>query len=160
LKYKWQFTAVRSLTDCLKAVNMKHIVYWAAQAWEKVSDSTLHKSWKNCKKTEGISTADEETDESYDDLHEMLENIPGCEGMQEEEVKLWITSDDAEQELTDQDMISAVLKSDDTDGADMNDTDESILDDNWVTADEGFKPLELRSSQFICNSVQFKFHHV
>jgi hypothetical protein len=58
---------------------MKHVVYWAAQAWEKVSDSTLQKSWN--KLYEGISTADEETDESYDDLREMLENIPGCEGM-------------------------------------------------------------------------------
>jgi hypothetical protein len=137
---------------------MKHIVYWAAQAWETVSDSTLQKSWNRL--YEGISTADEETGESYDDLREILEHIAGCECMQEERVKLWVTSDDTEQELTDQDIISVVLKSDDIDGADVNDADESVQDDNRVTADEGFKALEVRSSQFIFNSVQFKFHHV
>ena len=102
-------------------------------------DSTIQKSWNQL--YEGISTADEETDESYDDLREMLENIPGCECMQKEEVKLWITSDDTEQEPTAQDIICAVLKSDDINGADMNDADESIQDDNRVTADEGFKAL-------------------
>jgi hypothetical protein len=122
---------------------MKHVVYWAAQAWEKVSHSSLQKSWN--KLCEGISTDDEETDESYDDLREMLENIAGCEGLQEEEVKLWITSDDTEQELTDQDIISAGLKSDDIDGADVNDADESVQDDNRVTADEPLKALEVRS---------------
>jgi hypothetical protein len=126
---------------------MKYVVYWAAQVWGKVSDSTLQKSWN--KLYEGISTAVEETDESYDALLEMLGNIPGCEGVQEEEVKLWMTSDDNEQELTDQDIISAVLKSDDIDGADVNDADESTQDDNRVTADEGFKAFEVRSLQFI-----------
>jgi hypothetical protein len=48
----------------------------------------------------------------------------------------------------------------DIDGADVNDADESNQDDNRVTADEGFKALEVSSSQFICNSIQFQFHYV
>jgi hypothetical protein len=39
---------------------------------------------------------------------------------------------------------------------------EKLMDaDEWqidVTADKGFKALEVIRSQFICNSVQFKFH--
>ena len=48
-----------------------------------------------------------------------------------------------------------MLKSDDIDSADVNDTNESIQDDNRVTADEVFKALEVSSSQVICNSVQY-----
>ena len=52
---------------------MKHVIYWCAQSWENITDSTLNKSWN--KLCDGLVYEEEE--ENYENLVEMAKGIPG-----------------------------------------------------------------------------------
>jgi hypothetical protein len=95
------------LMDCLKAINLKNVVYWAADAWNKVKSSTLQKSWAKIIHQEDLIL--ETKDEEEVPLHEMMRHLDGCEDIDQEEVEEWVTFDNKEQEeLTDVDLIELI----------------------------------------------------
>jgi hypothetical protein len=95
------------LMDCLKAINLKNVVYWAADAWNKVKSSTLQKSWAKIIHQEDLIL--ETNDEEEVPLHEMMRHLDGCEDIGQEEVEEWVTFDNKEQEeLTDVDLIELI----------------------------------------------------
>lgn len=129
----------KSLTDALKSINMKNVIYWCAQSWEKITSVTLQKSWN--KLYEGLIS--EENGEDNDNLQQMVQQIPGCEDIVQSDLNEWLQSDDAELDLTDQDIVDAVLKS--SAEADETGVDDSGTIIDRVSADSGFKALEVRT---------------
>lgn len=39
-------TQNKLINDALKAVNMKHVIYWCAEAWANIKDETLQRCWR------------------------------------------------------------------------------------------------------------------
>ncbi|KAJ8876376.1 hypothetical protein PR048_020821 [Dryococelus australis] len=85
---------------------MKHVIYWCAQAWKKVNSSTLEKWWN--KLFDGLVLSDDAEEE--ENLHILLENIPGCENIEESEISDWINSDVSELDFTEQDIVDMDLQ--------------------------------------------------
>jgi hypothetical protein len=128
-------TQSKTINDALKAVNMKHVIYWCAQAWAKIKDETLQRCWR--KIYDGL---DEEETESFENLTEMVQSIPGCEDCNENDVDEWVAADDSE-ELSDEDIVEAVLQpADNTTEVKADDVDDGI---GKVTPDDGFNALEV-----------------
>ena len=127
-----------SLTDSLKTVNMKHVVYWCAQSWDKITSVTIAKSWN--KLYNGIISPEDEED--CENLQELVQRIPGCEDITQCEVNVWLLSDDPELQMSDCDIVNAVLRP--GDDADDTEVDTSEPEIDRVTADEGFKAFEVR----------------
>ncbi|KAK9751913.1 Tc5 transposase DNA-binding domain [Popillia japonica] len=73
-----------NLTECLKKLNLKNVVYWIASAWNPVKGRTLEKSWsKLIQHEEGrITEAESDHEES---LQQIFTKIPGCENVTETE---------------------------------------------------------------------------
>ena len=73
---------------------------------------------------------------------EVAKGIPGCEEIEECEINEWLEADDAELELTDQEIVEAVMRPEPE--ADNTDHDVHDTDVKRVTVDDGFKAVELR----------------
>lgn len=130
----------KSVPEILKSINMKHVVYWCAQSWEKIKSSTLEKCWN--KLFDGILIEDDtEKDENLADL---IVNIPGCEEINKCEISEWVNGDDSELDFNDQDIIDMVLhESQDNNAADDED-DDVAENTRHDTADEVFNAFEVR----------------
>lgn len=124
------------ISDALKAVNMKHVIYWCAEAWAKIKDETLKRCWR--KIYDGL---DEEEIESFENLTEIVHRIPGCEDMTASDVDKWVVADDSD-ELSDQDIVEAVLQPADTTDTE-NKADDVDVRSGKVTAEVGFNALEV-----------------
>lgn len=140
----------KNMNEALKSVNMKHVIYWCAQAWNKVQKETLQRGWR--KIYDGL---EDNGSESFENLTEMIHMIPGCENINESEIDEWIVADHSE-ELTDQDIIEAVLKP--ADNATENSEADDVVDDKIgkVTADDGFNALEVSqgfTARFQCSTL-------
>lgn len=123
----------KNMNEALKAVNMKHVIYWCAQAWDNVKAETLQRCWS--KLYDGLEGDDSE---NFENLTEMVKRIPGCEDMDTCEVDEWVVADDS-QEITDQEIVETVLQS----NADAIEETEVDDVDDGVTADDGFRALEV-----------------
>lgn len=131
-----------NLTECLKKLNLKNVVYWIASAWNQVKGSTLEKSWsKLIQHEEGrITTAESDHEES---LQQIFTKIPGCENVTETEVNEWLNSDNVEDEMTDQELIESVCKN--ANEISSDDDDEVECTDNIpvkMSHSEGLEALE------------------
>lgn len=123
------------INDALKAVNMKHVIYWCAEAWNNIKDETLQRCWR--KIYDGLA---EEEIESFENLSGMVLRIPGCEDMTSSEVDEWVVADDSD-ELSDQDIVEAVLQP--ADNTTVNQADDADDGNGRVTAEDGFNALEV-----------------
>lgn len=128
-------TSDASLTEALKGFNMKHVLYWCAQSWDRITEASIKNSWN--KLYDGLVSEDEEDN---DNIEQLVQQIPGCEGIESSEIDDWLQSDDPELDLTDQDIVDVVMNS----TAEADDREDNDNASNRVTADEGFKALEVR----------------
>ncbi len=68
----------------LKGINMKHVVYMSAEAWDDVPSTTLLKSWnKLLRRTEEIAQETDDLESSTTELQPLLTKL-GCDTSEEE----------------------------------------------------------------------------
>ena len=94
----------------LKGINMKHVVYMSAEAWDDVPSTTLLKSWnKLLRRTEEIAQETDDLESSTTELQPLLTKL-GCD-TSEEEVRRWLSgSDDVSCELlSEEDILQQLL---------------------------------------------------
>lgn len=78
--------------------------------------------------------------EEEENLQNLLENIPGCENIDQSEISEWLNADDPELDFNDQDIVDMVLQAEENTNSDADD----VVENSRVTADEGFNALEVR----------------
>ncbi len=79
-----------SMFAALKGINMKHVVYMSAEAWDDVPSTTLLKSWnKLLRRTEEITQETDDLESSTTELQPFLTKL-GCD-TSEEEVRRWLS---------------------------------------------------------------------
>lgn len=118
-----------SLIEKLKMITIKDVIYWVAESWESTSEHLLQKSWS---KLWPSLTFEENSSQNGDrndaiQIQELLQNIPGCEDANANDVNEWLQGDDNDHEmLNDQQIIEMVLKEPD----DISDESEGEADDD------------------------------
>ena len=124
---------------------MKDVIYWSAEAWEKIRPSTLRKAWT--KILNAVFVEGDEVDHHVNNntLQRFFKRIPGCEEVLEEDVEAWITGDNNELELTDADIADCVLHP--TRADEENETEEESAKSK-IPYDDAFVALE-KSLEFI-----------
>ncbi|KAJ8886196.1 hypothetical protein PR048_012405 [Dryococelus australis] len=87
-------------------------------------------------------------------VHILLENIPGCENIEEREISEWINSDTSELHFTEQDIVDMVLQKEERRKSETNDEDD-VAENSHVTANDTFNALEV-ALQFVeqCNEAK------
>ncbi|XP_046737740.1 jerky protein homolog-like [Diprion similis] len=129
-------SAGSTLKDCLRAINIKSVIYWSAQAWDAVQRLTLKRSWAK------ILSSTDQSDQIADDvdLHSIMKQIPGCEDVDRNNTDEWIHDDDCEQERTD-DEIGHLVNSAEENADDIEDSE--TAETPQVSHEEGLNALEI-----------------
>lgn len=97
------------LVDKIKQTNIKDVVYWAAESWEKVTVHMLRKSWT--KLWPSLEFEDNGPEHDGENLLQLVQTIPGCEDADAEDVNEWMGADSESSEiLSDADIITAVTQ--------------------------------------------------
>lgn len=108
-----------SVIQLLKSINVKHVIYMVASAWEKVTEVALIKSWKklwpsiqdyldSVSTTEDVGLSDECDSEEI--LH-IVQQIDGCSDVDLNDVNDWLQADNNIGLLTDQEIVSIACSS-------------------------------------------------
>ena len=123
-----------SLLQKLKLVNIKDVIYWVAEAWESTSEQLLKKSWH--KLWPSLTFEDNLNQHAEGNnvvqVQELLQNIPGCEDTNANDVHEWLRVDDNDHEiLSDQQIVEKVLKepeniSDESEGETDDDSEQRV----------------------------------
>lgn len=114
-----------SVSYLLKSINIKHVIYMIADAWDRVSEKTLNKSWKKlwpaaCLKEElsdeYIAGVDSDKP-SDDELLQMCTKISGCSEVDIEDIREWVkdNNDGGYGVLADEEIIASVTSTQETD---------------------------------------------
>uniref|UniRef100_K7GGY3 HTH CENPB-type domain-containing protein n=1 Tax=Pelodiscus sinensis TaxID=13735 RepID=K7GGY3_PELSI len=127
------------MLDKLRTVNIKDVIYWIAQSWEEIEPITLARSWR--KLILNDENTQEMMQENCDNLLPLLQQIPGCEKVNDDDIQESMENDE-QQELTDRDII-ALVNRDDNDNEDDEDEDTNDNDKTErISHSEGVKALE------------------
>lgn len=122
-----------NLTNCLKKINMKDVIFWAAEAWNAVTVSCLRKAW--CPLLD-ITYKNEPTEKKPPELEKFLKKIPGCSDVTSEDVENWIIDDEDHAVTSDQEIVAAVL-------APENDSPEDLPENELnISFDEAYSALQ------------------
>ena len=87
-------TQNKNIPDSFQSINMKHVMYWRAHSWEKITYSTSNKTWN--KVYDGLPTKSMkkrqifEEEENYENLVEITKGISGCEEIEESYINEWL----------------------------------------------------------------------
>ena len=132
----------KPVPDILKAINMKHVVYWIASAWEEASTDSLCKAWRKLlPETEVNDLEDEDT------------NLPGSDVEvaaqlgedTQEAVAQWMVADINEpghQVLNDDDIVAELLDGDDQDKEESS-GEEDAAEETKVSPSDAFNALQV-----------------
>lgn len=128
-----------SLLDCLKQIDLKDVVYWVSDAWNKVKMETLEKSWSNLLRSqEKESTMAEEDSAEVEELFQMTKQLSDCEDVDKDNFTDWLEGDE-QMELTDNEIISLVTHNDEEELNEEENVDESPS----ISHTEGKDALEI-----------------
>jgi len=130
--------------SALKKIDVLDVIRWVAEGWEEITPISIVSSWKILLDHEGNKFKEIDGGEFKNDGNKvekeqvvsLLENIPGCEEVNENDVNEWMQNDDVD-EITDDDIIKMV-------------TNEECLEEdelpksnvNQIPHSEGFKMLD------------------
>lgn len=119
------------LVEKIKKTNVKDVVYWAAEAWQNISENTLRKSWRKLWTSLEFQDNQPVVGNEEENLLQMIRTIPGCEEDSEGDVAEWMAADGAcVENLTDADLVAAVTQ-------DQEDVDCCDASDNEPESDNG-----------------------
>lgn len=134
-----------TVTECLKRVNMKDVIYWLADAWNDIKQSTLQKCWR--KLLQSIFPSDYE-DDIYDEeddepLINLVRRLPHEGTIVDADISDWMNADE-EEELTDAMLVSLVTKNEDNvDENEDADVPETVENDSKVSHSRGLEAIQL-----------------
>lgn len=96
---------------------MKNVIYWASDAWDKVSADILQKSWKNIWPDFLIESTqnDDKPEGELNNIVKLINKIPGCENDTTEDANEWLAPPTEKNNcFTDEDIIKLVAGQDDS----------------------------------------------
>lgn len=124
------------LINSLKKISMKDVIYWSAEAWERVRPSTLRQAWSNIL---NATFHHDEPENRIDDkiFEKLFQKLPGCEDLTIDDVGEWVSRDD-EVQLTDAEIAECVL------GEEKDEEGEEEVDREieTISYDDAFQALE------------------
>lgn len=104
----------KSVSECLKDVDMLDVALWISSAWDEIKTTTLVKSWKKLldhtagdECTEQVIATTSHVNETNEEIVHLLRNIPGCNDINSDGVNEWMKEDEVH-ELTISDIIDLV----------------------------------------------------
>lgn len=133
-----------SVSDCLKKVSLKDVIYWITEAWDSVRPETLERSWRKLMNTgESMQQDGHNSDDDFDEednlpLLELLRNFPAHEAIDETDVDNWINADDDVNEYSD-DMIATMVMNQEDEQSDSDDDPEEV---QKMSHSDGLRALE------------------
>uniref|UniRef100_K7G5J3 Jerky protein homolog-like n=1 Tax=Pelodiscus sinensis TaxID=13735 RepID=K7G5J3_PELSI len=80
------------MIDKLRTVNIKDVIYWIAQSWEEIVPQTLARSWRKLLPKD--ENTQEMVQENWDNLLPLLQQIPGCEKVNDDDIQEWMEKDE------------------------------------------------------------------
>lgn len=106
--------AGKSVSECLRDIDMLDVALWISNAWEEVKTITLVKSWKKLlghKASQDWGDEEPETenvsDKTDEEIIHLLKKVPGCDEINDDAVSEWMKEDEVH-EFTDSDIIDLV----------------------------------------------------
>ena len=133
-----------SITDILKTVNIKHLIYWVTEAWDKLSDNLLKMSWKKLwpSLTYTIEHSDNEANIRAEVL-QLITQVPSCEDANVTDVNEWLVGENEDDELlSDNEIISLIMESP---NQDPDEDDEEETKEEEINHSDAAKALEIAS---------------
>lgn len=130
--------------SALKKIDVLDVIRWVAEGWEEILPTTIVSSWKilldhegnKFKEIDGGQFKNYENKVEKENIVSLLEKIPGCEKVNENDVNEWVNNDD-EDEITDDDIVKMVTNEECSEEEDLP---ESHV--NLIPHSEGFKMLD------------------
>lgn len=95
----------------VKSVTIKNAIYWAAEAWKSVKESTLNRVWSPLLDLDEKGDLVEHENEVAE-IASIIQNIPGGENVQVEDINQWMREDDHEFAYTDDEIVELIQKND------------------------------------------------
>ncbi|KAJ3617066.1 hypothetical protein MTP99_009120 [Tenebrio molitor] len=83
-----------SLIDSMKKINIKDVLYWIADSWNKVKESTLQKSWTKIIVDADVPVEEDVSSDETKDLYNLITNINECADIDEEDFTQRLGADD------------------------------------------------------------------
>ena len=83
----------KTVVESLKQINLKDVIYWLAESWDDVKESTVLKSWKNIS-PKSDNTNDDEENEDDVELVDLLNQLPVTEAVTNQDVNNWMNYDE------------------------------------------------------------------
>ena len=127
-----------SITEKLKKINVKDVIFWVAEAWNNISENCIQKSWKKL----WPSLSYEEDPPVEVDVIEFLElmhEIPGCEEENEIDLHEWLCSKDYENLYSTEEILDMVKNNEDETDSEI---DSDVDDINIVSHAEAASAME------------------
>jgi hypothetical protein len=135
-----------SLIDSMKKINIKDVLYWIADSWNKVKESTLQKSWTKIIVDADVPVEEDVSSDETKDLYNLITNINECADIDEEDFTQRLGADDQE-EFTDSDLVRFVSHEEDENEV-IDDEMEEDSEPAQISHADGMQALE-RSLQYI-----------
>lgn len=140
----------KSVPELLKAVTMKDVVYWIADAWKEATDDSLRKAWKNLlpestgseSSSESAARGDQPTAEAAVDDPPVADIVDSVRPDMRDAVAEWMEADTNEpghQILSDDEIVAEVVVSEEE--GDGSDEDEGEPVPPTVTPSAAFDAL-------------------
>lgn len=128
-----------TISECLKKINLKDVVYWSATAWNNVSASNIQRSWNKILIREAApqDQNDDSEDNAVQRVEEILKKIPGYEDINQPEIEDWINSE-KKNEFSDEDFVNAIREK----TADKKDSSDEETSTPRMTHTDGLNALE------------------
>uniref|UniRef100_A0A1B6GWK2 HTH CENPB-type domain-containing protein n=1 Tax=Cuerna arida TaxID=1464854 RepID=A0A1B6GWK2_9HEMI len=110
------------VTDALKLITMKDVVYWVSEAWDNVREDTIRRSWRKLFGIEKASRQETAAPENQpracppenEELVNLCNHLPVAEPISAEDISEWINGDE-DQALTDDVIIQMLNQPEDDD---------------------------------------------
>ncbi|XP_046658204.1 jerky protein homolog-like [Homalodisca vitripennis] len=132
------------VTDALKLITMKDVVYWVSEAWDNVREDTIRRSWRKLFGIEKASRQETAAPENQpracppenEELVNLCNHLPVAEPISAEDISEWINGDE-DQALTDDVIIQMLNQPEDDDNDEPDGATEKISHTEGLRTIEG-----------------------
>ena len=132
----------KSVPEILKAITMKHVVYWIAAVWEEASSSSLCKVW--CNLLPESDTDEGVFDVPYSPIADVVQTAAPLGKDIQDAVVEWMEADISEpghQVLDDNEIVAEMLECEEDHHEESSDEEATTIP--HVTASEAFDALDV-----------------
>ncbi len=127
----------------VRGITIKDAIFWLADAWDSMPESTLRRSWSKLLDLEdrvyGESVENVEPNLNTDIL-DLINNIPGGPELSAQDIEEWMQSDEPDFTMTDDEVAKLVLRNEDKRDGEDEPEDETV--DETISFGEAFNALE------------------